>query len=114
MDGSEDAQLTEKNRAYPKVVAPKGFRIERADVKAYGPSIGCGGCRNAISGFGSVNHTPKCRKRFMDMYRESRDPRAVPLEESEKFHGLEPDKDAMDDLITCTPLRLDIGKGSYF
>lgn len=47
-----------------------GARVK--DVREYGPSPGCAGCRNAMmpESKGSVNQSEECRKRMEQMIEE--------------------------------------------
>ena len=59
VEGSEE--LMEK-----RYVAPRAFKISRADAEKHGYTRGCAGCSSWFRGMARQAHTTACRKRFQE------------------------------------------------
>ena len=69
-DGNENSDLLERPRTRTVETIPRGFRIEREDVRYHGITPNCQGCVRAmgLDGRKSRNHKASCRARFLKIF----------------------------------------------
>ena len=66
----EDNEILQPVEGVKREFAKRSFKISHEHVKKHGLSEGCRGCLNADAGATAVNHTPKCRERFIKIFSE--------------------------------------------
>jgi hypothetical protein len=67
----EDGNIIKPVEVHKREFAKRSFIISREDVREHGMTPGCRGCLKADAGQKAVNHTPGCRKRYLDLFAES-------------------------------------------
>ena len=68
MQGSNDSQV-------------RRMKITKADIRRYGATGGCKGCKNMIEGKAAANHSEECRKRIENELTKDEDPRIERMNE---------------------------------
>lgn len=110
VDGSESRPVPKDNEVEePKDRSPNRAWIMKEDVRIHGPTPRCQGCRKAMlntKGIKAKNHTEGCRIRFMELFRQARDPRALEEPPDEQMSS---DSDSLDSNVEVE-YNPDVGK----
>jgi len=68
-----EGRITRRPEFAEDVYNPKRTRIKEEDLKKFGHTVGCPGCRAKSRGLTAQSHTEECRKRIVEKLREAGD-----------------------------------------